>query len=322
MEALRLLGTGARLFYGGARGGGKSYLSLAAAVIVCLQYPKLRAVIVRKTYPELQDNFISVLRNKFPPEIFGYKYRVSEKSATFDNGSQILFRSCETEEDTRKVQGVEYQLMIIDEANNFESRIIDRFVGSLRGNTSMKFIPTLIMTGNPGGYADEYFKTRYVNPDYRKWTEPELRNKDKYIFVSAKLDDNPSVDDSYKDMLDTLPDDLRRAWRDGDWSIFEGMFFTEWNPGEHIVTPFEIPEHWERVMSLDLGFTEDHPTVAIFTAQDPETLKLYVYDEYVGVGSIDRYIDELKPIMGEQQYKGIFADPSMFYNNTLRSEMD
>lgn len=299
-----------------------SYLSLAAAVIACLQYPKLRAVIVRKTYPELQDNFISILRDKFPAEVFGYKYRVSEKSATFDNGSQILFRSCETEEDTRKVQGVEYQLMIIDEANNFEERVIHRFIGSLRSSLGYAFVPTLLMTGNPGGYADNYFKSRYIYPDTKQWTDYEVRHQDKYIFVSAKLEDNPSVDESYKDMLDSLPDDLRRAWRDGDWSMFEGMFFTEWNMGEHIVDPFDIPPHWDRVMSLDLGFTEDHPTVAIFTAQDPETLKLYVYDEYVGVGSIDRYIDELKPIVETQSFKGIYADPSMFYNNTMRSDMD
>ena len=299
-----------------------SYLSLAASVIACLQYPKLRAVIVRKTYPELQDNFISVLRDRFPSEVFGYRYRVADKTATFANGSQLIFKSCETEEDTRKVQGIEYQFMVIDEANNFDERIIQRFLGSLRTSLEHKFIPTLLMTGNPGGYADNYFKTRYVRPDYKQWSEPELRHKKKYVFISSRLEDNPSLGEEYADMLDSLPDDLRKAWKDGDWDVFEGQFFNSWNADEHIVDPFHIPDDWDRVLSMDLGYSDDHPTVALFIAQDPQSLKLYVYDEYVGVGSIEMYIDEMKSIIGEQSFKGIYADPSMFYNNVVRSQLD
>lgn len=299
-----------------------SYLSLAAAIIASLQYPGLRSVIVRKTYPELQDNFITVLRNRFPAEKFKYKYRVSDKAATFSNGSQLLFRSCETEEDTRKVQGIEYQFIIMDEANNFEEMVIQKFLGSLRTSMKNKFLPTLLMTGNPGGYADNYFKTRYIMPDYRVWSDHELRQKDKYVFVASNLDDNPSIGEEYRDMLDGLPDDLRRAWRDGDWNVFSGKFFTMFDENEHVVDPFPIPDDWERTVSIDLGFSEDHPTVALFLAQDPKTLTLYNYDEYIGVGAVERYIDELKPIIGDQSFKGIFADPSMFYNNTVRNELD
>jgi len=299
-----------------------SYLSLTAAIIASLQYPGLRSVIVRKTYPELQDNFITVLRNRFPAEKFKYKYRVSDKAATFSNGSQLLFRSCETEEDTRKVQGIEYQFIIMDEANNFEEMVIQKFLGSLRTSMKNKFLPTLLMTGNPGGYADNYFKTRYIMPDYRVWSDHELRQKDKYVFVASNLDDNPSIGEEYRDMLDGLPDDLRRAWRDGDWNVFSGKFFTMFDENEHVVDPFPIPDDWERTVSIDLGFSEDHPTVALFLAQDPKTLTLYNYDEYIGVGAVERYIDELKPIIGDQSFKGIFADPSMFYNNTVRNELD
>ncbi len=44
--------------YGGARGGGKSWAVRVKAVLLCLRYPGIQVLIVRKTYPELQENHI------------------------------------------------------------------------------------------------------------------------------------------------------------------------------------------------------------------------------------------------------------------------
>ena len=44
--------------YGGARGGGKSWAVRVKAALLCLNYPGIKVMIVRRTYPELQENHI------------------------------------------------------------------------------------------------------------------------------------------------------------------------------------------------------------------------------------------------------------------------
>ena len=39
--------------YGGARGGGKSFALRYKLVLLCLNYPGIRVLLVRRSYPEL-----------------------------------------------------------------------------------------------------------------------------------------------------------------------------------------------------------------------------------------------------------------------------
>ena len=44
--------------YGGARGGGKSWAVRVKAVLLCYRYPGIKVMIIRRSYPELQENHI------------------------------------------------------------------------------------------------------------------------------------------------------------------------------------------------------------------------------------------------------------------------
>ena len=48
--------------FGGARGGGKSWAVQVKAILLCVNFPGLKALIVRRTYKELQNNHIDKLR--------------------------------------------------------------------------------------------------------------------------------------------------------------------------------------------------------------------------------------------------------------------
>ena len=48
--------------FGGARGGGKSHAVRTKAVLLAFEYPGIRMLIVRRTYPELVNNHINQLR--------------------------------------------------------------------------------------------------------------------------------------------------------------------------------------------------------------------------------------------------------------------
>ncbi len=315
LQAAKYIGRGYRIFFGGSRGGGKTHLALAVAVLSAKRYPGLRIMIVRHTMPELLENFVVPLTQKYPEHIFKYRYRVVDKVAVFDNGSRIIFKAIENENDTKKVQGVEYQLLIIDEAPNFTESVLFKLYGSLRRNVIQKnFIPTVLMTGNPGGVSDRYFKTRFIRPDYNQWTEGELAIKDKFVFIQSHVSDNKYIGEEYVNNLKSLPEHLFEAWYNGNWDVFEGMFFAEFSVEKNVIAPFEIPKDWNRAVGMDIGFTEKHPTVAVWVAQNPETQELFVYKEYSAVGSIMQYIYDMRDLLKDDDNVIVFLDPSAWGN--------
>ena len=106
--------------YGGARGGGKSWAVRVKAVLLCLRYAGIKVMIVRKTYPELQENHIVPLCEMLGCYLEGDErlavYNDSKKQIAFPNGSRILFRYLENERDALRFQGTEVDVLFVDEA--------------------------------------------------------------------------------------------------------------------------------------------------------------------------------------------------------------
>lgn len=298
-----------------------SHLALAACMLLCLQYPGIRCIIVRKHFSELEELFIQKVIELYPEDIFGYKYRAANKTCTFSNGSRIIFRAAEREEDVNKVKGLEYQFMVIDEANEFDEMAIHKFLGSLRNAHIPGYTPTLLMTGNPGGKSDLFFKTRFINPDPKRWNEFERENIGMYVFIEAKLEHNSYLmkDQNYVNNLRALPDALRAAWLDGNWDIFDGQFFEEFQVDVHVVDEFAIPKEWDRYGGIDIGSSKDHPTVYLRAAQDPRDLTIYVYGEYSCSGSVEQAIYDIKEIEEEDEVPRKLMDPSAFGKNLQKT---
>ena len=60
-------------------------------------------------------------------------------------------------------------------------------------------------------------------------------------------------DPEYVTRLDNLPEKEQKALKYGDWDIFDGQFFTEFDRKIHVCTPFEIPNDWRRFRTRDYG---------------------------------------------------------------------
>ena len=90
--------------YGGARGGGKSWAVRIKAVLLCLRYPGIKVMIIRKTYRELRKNHIlplcQLLHCLGDKEERIAQYSDSRKEILFPNGSRILFRYCDSDRDS------------------------------------------------------------------------------------------------------------------------------------------------------------------------------------------------------------------------------
>lgn len=61
------------------------------------------------------------------------------------------------------------------------------------------------------------------------------------------------TDPHYVEMLKNLPYELREAWLNGNWNVFAGQYFREYDPSIHVVAPFPVPASWKRYRAIDYG---------------------------------------------------------------------
>lgn len=262
--------------YGGARGGGKTHAVRWKAVAGALRYGGLRVLIIRRTYPELQQNHIEPIIRLVPPAVA--RYHITLRSMSFYNGSVIKFGHYSGSGSEAEYQGQEYDWIFLDEATQFTEREF-RFLGSLlRGVNS--FPKRFYLTCNPGGAGHGWVKRLFIDRDYitGRANPEENENPDDYSFIPATVEDNVylmKASPSYVKMLSSLPENIRRAHRYGDWNALAGTYFPEFSAEKHVVRPFIIPDHWMRYRAFDYGLDM---LACLWFAQD-ESGRSYLYRE-------------------------------------------
>lgn len=233
--------------YGGARGGGKTHVLRIKAFGGALHYDGIRILIVRREYPELEQNIILPMRKMIPPEVA--TYNGSMRMMFFVNGSVIKFGHYGNNDDL-EYQGQEYDWIFLEEATQFTESQFRTLGACLRGAT--KIPRRMYLTCNPGGIGHLWVKRLFVDREYRDGEKTE-----DYTFIRATVDDNPQLLEAspeYKQMLDLLPEDTRRAWRYGDWDALAGTFFPEFHKETHVIQPFvRVPAEWKKYRAFDYG---------------------------------------------------------------------
>jgi hypothetical protein len=256
------------ILYGGAAGGGKSYLMRQAAIAWCSEIPGLQVYLFRRIREDLVKNHVegpSGFRELLAGWVNCGFVVIVEDEIRFWNGSKIYLCHCKDEKDRIKYQGAEIHVLLIDELTHFTDVIYRflrnrvRMVGiSVPGKYRGKF-PRIVCGSNPGGIGHQFVKTTFIDNrmpmaiDKVEPTEGGMLRQ----YIPALLEDNPSMadeDPEYEQRLRGLGSDaLVRAMRYGDWDVVEGAFFDCWAPHRHILEPFEIPEDWARFRSGDWG---------------------------------------------------------------------
>jgi len=214
--------------YGGARGGGKSWAVRVKAVLLCLRYPGIQCMIVRRSYPELQENHILPLCELLRCQHADGAERLAEyndqkKQLLFPNGSRILFRYCETDADALRFQGTEVDVLFVDEATQQPEERMERLQACVRGVNA--FPKRVYYTCNPGGVGHAWVKRLFIDRRFREGEEP-----DDYCFIRSLVTDNEALmraDPDYAARLARLPRRLREAWLYGRWDLYEGQFFED-----------------------------------------------------------------------------------------------
>ena len=116
--------------YGGARGGGKSWALRRKLIALCLRYPKIKCLLVRRTYAELKSNHLQPMLAEYSAFV---SYSESEKTLSLPNGSTIIFGYCSSDRDLLRYQGQEYDVIAIDEATQLSEYQFSIFKACLRG---------------------------------------------------------------------------------------------------------------------------------------------------------------------------------------------
>ena len=243
------------IFFGGARGGGKTDGVIGKYAIKGETYGEgFNAIFFRRELPMADDAIERAFQVLGP---LGWQYNAAKYQWRSPLGARLRFRPLERVSDAEKYQGQNLSDACVEEAGNYpDPKPIDRLHGVLR---SARGVPTqLILTGNPGGPGQQWIKERYIDPNPRgmEILERSLATDSvhRYVFIPSKLQDNRFLGRDYVNRLHLVgSEELVRAWLLGDWDAIEGAFFDCWND-THIIEPFQVPPEWNRFISGDWGF--------------------------------------------------------------------
>lgn len=270
---------GARnVLYGGAAGGGKSHALRWDAYMRCLSVPHYRALLLRRTFPELENTHLENVpvdaANGLPCE-----FLKSERKVRFGNGSVLQFGHCEDEAAVAKYLSTEYDAIYFDELVTFTEKQF-LMIRSRARSTKAGVRPVIKAGTNPGGPESHWVRRRFIWQDITAKEDPRYRPED-YAYVPATLDDNPFIDQAeYAANLESLPEELARAYRYGDWDIFPGQYFAEFRKAKHVTAEHvSYSAHFQRVRAVDWGYVK--PGVCLWLVKLPDSGRWYLEHEYV-----------------------------------------
>lgn len=274
------------VFYGGARGGGKTY-SLLIAPLRFVDKPKSRALLIRRSMPELRD-VIFQTQQLYPKAVPGAKFKTQENTWYFPSGARIEFGYCENLTDVLRYQGQSYSWIGVDELPQYESPDVWHFLRSSLRSPDPSIPLHLRATGNPGNRGSRWVKELFIEPakPNTRFTEKveyqldgqTLSTEITRKFIPASVWDNPYLtqDASYISMLASLPETKRKQFLYGDWDVVEDGAFPEFSRHTHVVEPFEVPSGWTKVRAADFGFSS--PSAILWGAIDYDD-NIWIYRE-------------------------------------------
>lgn len=256
------------LLYGGAVGGGKSFLMRAAAIMWCGMIPGLQVYLFRRLRDDLVKNHIEGpkgLRMLLAPWVRVGLVDMVEDEIRFWNGSKIYLCHCKDEKDRFKYLGAEIHVLLIDELTTFTETIYRflrsrvRMVGIKVPEALLGRFPRIVCGSNPGNVGHAWVKAAFI--DSRSPLDVELMPPDEggmlRQYIPAKLEDNPSMaedDPGYAGKVSGLGNpELVKAMRDGDWSVVAGAYFPEFSVAQHVIVPRSLPLYWQKFRSFDWG---------------------------------------------------------------------
>ena len=300
------------VLYGGAMGGGKTKALVMEGIRACVRYPGIRVGAFRRTYPELKESMLKELATHGFAKTLGAHWAGGDYELRFPNGSLLMFRYAENMMDASRRMGSEFQLLLFDERTLTPADVLTYLESRLRSGNPEVPVLGIRSASNPGGPSHSAAKDRYIKPtEYGQKVVTDASTGRTVRFVPSKLSDNPHLNEEYRTDLMRFPENLRKAYVDGNWNVFEGQMFPEINYDRHVVQPVELPSSWRRYASVDWGFSA--PWAVLWGAVD-EDRRLWIYREIYesGVEQTDQARKILAAQSPDEHIVAYYADDAMW----------
>lgn len=259
--------------FGGSRGPGKSFWLRWYVLRQLLTWAGqgitgVDAMLACEDYPSLVNRQVTKIETEFPLWL-GKVASTKTKGLGFHlhkqyGGGSILFRNLD---DPSRYQSAEFAIIAIDELTKNPLKTFNILRGSLRwpGVDRTQFVAA---TNPESNWVRDY----WIERNFPSELEPFA---DDFAFVPALPDDNPHLDQSYWQELNTLSGALRQAWLHGDWyAAVEGLVYETFS-NDNVVEiepdpdrPFEL--------AIDDGYIDPRATLFIQRMANGDIL---VFDE-------------------------------------------
>jgi hypothetical protein len=252
--------------YGGAAGGGKSYtlrwwcLRQLIRRFADTGIKGLRAGLFSVDYPTLQDRQISKIEQEFPVWL-GQTKRTEKDGLCFFvkdefGGGRIALRNLQ---DPNSYKSAEFSDIAVEELSENKRDVFEDLV-LFRLRAPGIDRPAFLAGTNPTGVGVQWIKALWVD---RKFPAELKHLEHEFKYVPALLSDNPHLGNDYRESLKGLPDKKRRALLEGDWTVPEGQYFTNFEPDDRKVHPAVLSQivqpWWSHWIGQDWGFKHHSP---------------------------------------------------------------
>jgi phage terminase large subunit len=204
------------VLFGGAAGGGKSWVGCAWLILLCLKYPKTRYLMGRSKLDSLKkttlNTFFEVCQYWNIKADKHYNFNGSTNVITFYNGSEIILKDLflyPSDRNFDSLGSLEITAAFIDEANQITEKAKNIVASRLRYKLDeFNIIPKLLMTCNP---SKNWTYTQYYRPTKEGKQKPHRK------FIQSLVDDNEYISKYYKTQLLTLDELSQQRLLFGNW---------------------------------------------------------------------------------------------------------
>lgn len=235
------------VLFGGAAGGGKSFVGCAWLILLALKYPSTRYLMGRSKLDALKkttlNTFFEVCQQWGLVANKHYRFNGSSNIVSFFNKSEIILKDLflyPSDRNFDSLGSLEITAAFIDEANQVTEKAKNVVASRLRYKLDKyNLIPKLLMTCNP---AKNWVYTEY----YRPYKEQKLKPFKK--FIQSLVVDNRFISKHYETQLSQLDELSKQRLLYGNWeydisndSLIEydailNLFSTKGKDGEKYIT--------------------------------------------------------------------------------------
>lgn len=293
------------VLFGGSLGSLKSESMLVDAVLE-RENPNLRAIMLRRTFPELDKSLIRRSHELYGA--MGAKYNDQKHAWKFPSGAIVEFGYCEREKDIFKYQGAQFSYIGFDESTHFSEEQIRYLTSRLRSTDPSLFLRVRLAT-NPGNVGHVFHRSIFQGPkclhcleqeretlagarepfriyDDARWPSDGRLIGFSTCFIPGRLTDHTLLGPEYARTVEGLSAKFREALLAGCWGAFEGQYFECWNQSRMVIPASEIPVQawWPHWVGADYGFSISQAAGYLLCRSEPcdgfPRGRVYVRDEY------------------------------------------